>query len=187
MSHTAHPLSLTPPLHSPKLSPYCPTLANVSHICTTIPHTATTLLPKHFSHIAPVLKLCLYTYPHTDQLSHTASLTFPPFWNSASTVTYILANCPTQSLSHYPHSETLPLHLPRYWPNVPHSISHIAPILKLCFYTYPHTDQLSHTASPHHTLRKECGTYWLSRLSPASIESTCLCNFQFSMFWTITV
>ena len=36
-------------------------------------------------------------------------------------------------------------------------------------------------------LRKKRGTYWLSRLSPASTESTCLCNFPFSMFWTNTV
>ena len=33
------------------------------------------------------------------------------------------------------------------------------------------------------TLSKKRGTYWLSRLSPASTESTCLCNFPFSMFW----
>ena len=32
-------------------------------------------------------------------------------------------------------------------------------------------------------LRKKRGTYWLSRLSPASTESTCLWNFPFSMFW----
>ena len=41
----------------------------------------------------------------------------------------------------------------------------------------------THSSSTEPTLRKKRGTYWLSRLSPASTESTCLCNFPFSMFW----